>query len=73
MDDPRPLVCNRCVRLIGYTVGGQVESTALCPECGDKWIKKAKEDRRQAKVTTILKEAGVNPFQIAEVLRVLRS
>lgn len=73
MDNPKPLVCNRCVCLIGYTVGAPLESTALCTGCGEKWIKETKEERKQTKVTGILKEAGVNPFQIAEVLRVLRS
>ena len=27
-------MCGQCVRLIGYTLGGPVDPTVFCPECG---------------------------------------
>jgi len=70
---PRPLVCDRCVELIGYSMGECVEPRVYCQPCGERVAKEYQERRTQAKVTQILEDLGVEPLKIAEVLRAFRS
>lgn len=71
MCDPKPLVCDRCVQLVGYTTPACIETRVYCVKCGEKVKEAAQETRKQKRIAEVLSELGLEQADVAKVLHVL--
>lgn len=71
MGDPKPLVCDQCVQLIGYTAPACIETRVYCIKCGEKAKETAQETRKRKRVAEVLDELGLEQADVVKVTRLL--